>query len=60
MKIEVRMLTSMSGDPQCNHGDTIKVDPKVAQRWEERGLCEIIRQTKRARSKKAVKRVESE
>jgi len=54
MKIEVRMLTSMSGDPTCSYGDTIKVDAKTAERWEQQGVCEVVRQSPRARSEKTV------
>lgn len=54
MKIKVRMLTSMSGDPSCNHGEQLEVDPKTAERWEAQGICEPVRETPRKRSKKAV------
>lgn len=60
MKIEVRMLTSMSGDPSCNAGDIIKVDPKVAERWESMQVCEVVRSTKQAKRKKAVRKPANE
>ena len=56
MKIEVRMLTSMSGDPSCNAGETLKVEPKVAERWEAMRICEVVRRTKQASRKKAVRK----
>lgn len=58
--IEVRMNTSMSGDPTCLPGDIIKVEPKTAERWEALGVCEIVRQTKQASRSKATKKFADE
>lgn len=58
--IEVRMLTSMSGDPSCNAGDVITVKPEVAERWERMRICEIVRQTRQSKRKKAVRKPEDE
>ena len=54
--IEVRMLTSMSGDPSCNPGDVIEVSAETAGRWESRGICEVVRKTKQAKRKKATRK----
>lgn len=53
-KIKVRMLTSMAGDPSCKYGDELEVEPEIAERWESRNLCEVVRSAPRERSKKAV------
>lgn len=43
VKVRVKMLTSIAGHPAYRSGDTVDLEPRIADAWIAEGYCSLVR-----------------